>query len=225
LAGLSPDLPIQFVAMRKVIIAIIAIFVSVTIVATSQDRGPGIVRPSGPAPHWDKGEVEGRTYRNASVGIELTPPPGVEFGVPELKGNPGTLPLIATITAVGEDKLHTARSKVMAFYTDALAYYPSTRRSTDAYILRVVRSQRSEGYEPVESASYAKLGGIVFARQDFKKGDVYESVLVKACDIQALVLIFGGADQETVNSLNAATELKLDPATGCSSNAPTPVKK
>jgi len=50
--------------MRKVMVAIV---VSVTVVALSQDRGPGIVlRPSGPAPHWDKGGVEGRTYRNAT---------------------------------------------------------------------------------------------------------------------------------------------------------------
>jgi hypothetical protein len=48
---------------------------------------------------------------------------------------------------------------------------------------------------------------------------VYESVLVKACDAQALVFtqalvfVFAGADQETVNKLTADTELKLDPAT------------
>jgi hypothetical protein len=203
--------------MRKVIIAFL---LGLTAVAASQDHKPEIVlRPSGPVPHWDRGEVEDRTYTNVSVGIELTPPPGLELGAPELKGNPGTLPLLVTITAVGEDKVHTARSKVMAFYTDALAYYPSTRRSTDAYKLRVARSQSSDGYESVELTS-AKLGGIVFARQDFKKGAVYEGVLVKACDVQALVFIFGGADQETVNSLIAATELKLNPVTsGCISKA------
>jgi len=178
-----------------------------------------------PVPQWDKGEVEGRTYRNASVGIELTPPPGLEFGSPELKGIPGTLPLLVTITAVGEFKLLTAR-KVIAFYTEVLPWRPSTRSSTDAYLLRVVSNQRSEGYEPVESTSYGKLGGAAFARQDFKKGVVYESVLVKACDAQgmvftqALVFIFAGADQETANKLSSATELKLAPTTsGCKSNA------
>jgi hypothetical protein len=213
--------------MRKVIVALfIALTVAATSAATSQDRKPKIaLRPSGPAPRWDKGKVEGRTYRNTSVGIELTAPPGLEFGVPELKGSPGTLPLVVTITAVGELKLFTAR-KVMAFYTDALAYYPSTRRSTDAYMLRIVRSQQADGYEPVKSTSSGKLDGAVFARQDFKKDVVYESVLVKACDAQALVFIFGGADQETVNKLCDATDLKLDPATsGCTSNATGPVQK
>jgi hypothetical protein len=165
------------------------------------------------------------------VGIELTPPPGLEFGSPELKGIPGTLPLLVTITGVGEFKPLTAR-KVMAFYTEVLPYYPSTRSSTDAYMLTMIRSQRSDGYEPVESTSYGRLGGVVFARQDFKKDVVYESVLVKACDAhamvftQALVFIFGGADQETVNKLSAATEFKLDPAaSGCISNRNSQVQK
>jgi len=209
--------------MRKVIVAFL---IGLAVVATSQERKPEIVlRPSGPPPHWDKGEVEGRTYKNASVGIELTPPPELEFGAPELNGDPGTLPSLVTITAVGEFKLLVVR-KVMAFYADALAYYPSTRRSTDAYMLRIVRSQRSDGYEPVEGPTSGNLGGVVFARQDFKKDVVYESVFVRACDPQALVFIFGGADQETVNKLSAATELKLDPKTsGCISNAAGSVQK
>jgi TonB family protein len=175
--------------------------------------------PSGPAPHWDKGEVVGRTYKNASVGIEFTPPTALELGDPKLKGNPGTLPLLVTINAAGEHIPATAR-KVMAFYTDALAYYPSTRRSTEDYMRRIIRNQQSDGYEPINAAPYSLLGGIAFARHDFRKGIVYESVLVKMCDTQALVFIFAGADEEIVNELSAETEVKLDPATsGCLSNA------
>jgi hypothetical protein len=211
---------------------IVAFFIGLTVVANSQDRKPEtVLTPYEPVPRWDKGKVEGRTYRNASVGIELTLPPELEFGSPELKGIPGTIPLLVTITALGEYKPPTPR-KVMAFYTEVLAYYPSTRPSTDAYMQRMVRSQRSDGYEPVESTSYGKLGGVVFARQDFRKDVVYESVLVKACDAhalvftQALVLIFAGADQDTVNKLSAATELKLDrAASGCISNANGQVQK
>jgi TonB family protein len=176
-------------------------------------------QPSGAAPHWDKGEVLGRTYKNASVGIEFTPPTSLELGDPKLKGNPGTLPLVVTINAAGEHIPATAR-KVMAFYTDALAYYPSTRRSTEDYMRRIIRNQQSDGYEPINAAPYSLLGGIAFARHDFRKGIVYESVLVKMCDTQALVFIFAGADEEIVNELSAETEVKLDPATsGCLSNA------
>ncbi len=101
----------------------------------------------------------------------------------------------------------------MTFSSDALAYYPSTRRSTDAYMLRIVRSQQNNGYEQVESTSQEKLGGVVFMRQDFSKGDGYESIFVKACEAQALVFIFGGTDREVVDKLSKATELKIDPAT------------
>jgi TonB family protein len=178
-------------------------------------------QPSGAAPHWNKGEVVGRTYKNASVGIEFTPPTTLELGDPKLKGNSGTLPLLVTINAACEHIPGTAR-KVMAFYTDALAYYPSTQRSTEEYMRRIVRNQQNNGYEPIEAAPYGMLGGIAFARYDFKKGIVYESALVKTCETQALVFIFAGADEEIVNELSAETELKLDPATsGCFSSAAT----
>lgn len=198
-------------------LAILAVFLGLTIAATSQDRSPETaMRPSELVPNWDKGEVVGGTYKNTSVGIELTPPTTLEFGAPELRGNPG---LIVTITAASDYKPATPRN-VMAFYTDALAYYPPTRRSTDDYMRRIVRSQQNDGYQPIEAIPYGMLGGIAFARHDFKKGVAYESVFVKACDTQALVFIFGGPDEETVNRLSAATEVKLDPATsGCVSNA------
>lgn len=114
----------------------------------------------------------------------------------------------------------------MAFYTDALAYYPPTRRSADAYMLRIVRTQENGGHEPLKSASTGMLGGVVFARQDFTNDIVYQSVFVKACDAQALVFIFGGANLETVNEMSAATQLKLDPKiSGCISDAVSPAPK
>jgi hypothetical protein len=210
--------------MRKITIGI---FISIAVVAVSQDRPTVVVRSKAPAvvPRWDKGLVEGRTYKNASVGLELTPAPGLELGTPELKGNPGTVPLLVTISALGEWRLFSAR-EVMAFYTDALAYYPETRRSTDAYMQRLVRGNEKEGFQPLEGSSANKLGGSTFARRDFKKGLVYEAVLVKACDAQALVFIFAGSDRDAVNKLIAATGLKLDVATsGCGSSATSPAKQ
>ena len=202
------------------------VFIGVSVVAMSQDRvtiAPSI--PRGGGPRWEKGAVEGRTYKNPSVGLELTPAPRLEFGTPELNGSPGTVPQIVRIAALGELKPHSARD-VMMFYADALAYYPSGRRSTDDYMRRIVDNQQNDGYEPIEAIPYGMLGGIAFARHDFKKGVAYEIVLVKACDTQALVFIFAGADEETVSELSAATELKLDPATsGCVSNGPIPQDK
>jgi hypothetical protein len=203
--------------MRKIICCI---FLCVAVAGLSQDRVTIVgSKPSGDAPRWDKGVVEGRTYKNASVGLEITPPPGLAFGDPELKGNPGTVPLLVTITAAGEPKLLSAR-EVMAFYTDALAYYPEARRSTDAYMQRVIRGNQKEGFETSDGILESKWGGLTFVRQDFKKGIVYEGVLVKACRAQALVFIFGDSDRDAVNKLIAATELKLDlTSSGCGSRA------
>lgn len=197
-----------------------SILVGVAVVAVAQNSGTGVgVRPSGPAPRWEKGVVNGGTYKNGSIGLELTPPAGLEFGTPELKGDSGTVSLLVTITAVGKEMVSGGR-EVMAYYSDALAYYPSTRRSTEAYLLRVVDANQKDGFDPVGDRSETELGGVTFARQDFKKGNAYEGVLVKACQAQALVFIFGGADREAVNRLIAGTEVKLDSATsGCRPNA------
>jgi hypothetical protein len=201
------------------IFACILIFASAT--ALPQDRVTVVVpsKPSGVIPRWDKGVVEGRTYKNVSVGLELTPAPGLEFGTPELKGNPGSVPLLVTITAVSEERLFSGR-EVMAFYTDALAYYPETRRSTEAYMRRVVVGNQKEGFTPEEGTSESLLGGIAFERKDFNKDSRHEGVLVKACEAQALVFIFADSDRGTMDKLIEATKLKLDLAhSGCSSNA------
>jgi len=171
---------------------------------------------------WEKGMVEGRTYKNASVGLELTPAPALEFGAPELKGKPGTVPLLVTITAAGEAKLASAR-EVMSFSSDAMAYYPENRRSTADYMRRVALGNGEEGFTTLGGTSESKLGEVTFARQDFQKGVVYESVLVKACKTEALVFIFGGPDLDAVNKLVAGTRLKLDPATsGCGPTSVSP---
>ncbi|HWW15693.1 MAG TPA: hypothetical protein VN310_13610 [Candidatus Dormibacteraeota bacterium] len=203
------------------------IVLGASVVSMAQDHVTVVVpsKPSGVVPRWDKGVVEGRTYKNTSVGLELTPAPGLEFGPPELKGSPGTVPLLVTITAAGKERLFSAR-EVMACYSDALAYYPETGRTTDAYMLRVIRSNQKEGFDLVGVRSDDKLGGITFARQDFKKGIVYEAVLVRACDAQALVFIFGDSDRDAANKLISATELKLDLVhLGCGSDATGPAQR
>jgi len=104
----------------------------------------------------------------------------------------------------------------MAFYADALAYYPDDQRSTEAYTLKVARGNRKEGFEPVPESAEGKIGGVSFSRTDFTKGAVYEAILVKACDIQAFVFVFVSSGRDGVNKLIAATQLKLNLArSGC----------
>ena len=186
------------------------ILLFLALAATAQDN----VTVEGP--QWDKGVVAGQTYRNTSIGVELTSPSGLRFLNPDLKGTPGKLPLLVTITAVGGIQLSSARD-VMSFYSDALAYYPKNFRSTGIYMLRVVRHQRDNGYKPIQAYDENQIfGGIDFYRRDFTKGIVYQGVLVRACEAQVLVFIFGGSDRDAVNKLMAATNLKLDTVrSGC----------
>ena len=208
------------------IAACIAVFLSLP--AVSQERPPKVVVvPSTPAagPQWDKGVVEDGTYKNASIGLELTPPSALELGTPELKGNPGTVPLLVTITAVSAPNLFAGRDAI-AFYADALAYYPANQRSTEAYLRKAVQGNQSEGFEPLDGSSESTLGGAPFMRQDFQKGLRYEAVLVKACKAQAIVFIFASSQKERVNKLIGDTHLKLDlGGAGCGSNSASPGQK
>jgi TonB family protein len=195
----------------------LALIFGFTLVAWSQERITKVVPRtySLPIPQLEKGKIEGRTYRNPSIGLEFTPSVGLAFGTPELNGTPGTVPLMVTVAAWGEQKLLSAKEGVF-FYAEALAYYPDNQQSTEAYIRKVVRGNRQEGFEPVGKSLEAKLGGVSFSRTDFKKWPVYEAVLVKACAIQVFVFIIAGSDQDAVNRLINGTELKVDNSrSGC----------
>lgn len=194
----------------------IAALMGIATLALSQNRLPSVVRPAGP--HWETGSVKGRTYKNSSIGVELTAAPELQFGSPELKGQPGSLPLIVTIIAAAEPKPGIPRP-VMAFYADAMAYYPENRRSSDAYMGRVVFDNQRRGLFPADSnGSEREFGGVTFLRKDFAKDGIYETVLVRACRPQALVFIFTGSSRDPVDKLIAATQLKLDlAASGCGS--------
>jgi hypothetical protein len=201
---------------------ILGIFIGVAAVAMCQDRVTASTsRPSAAAPRFDRGVVEGRTYKNASVGIELTPAPELTFGTPELKGMPGTFVTVAA----WDQELVSARGGTI-FYADALANHPEDQRSTEARVQSVVHDNRNFGFEPLDGSTREKLGGVVFARTDFRKGAAHEAVFIRACDTQALVLVFYGVNREAVNKLVTATELKLDLSmSGCGSRAGSVPKK
>jgi hypothetical protein len=198
--------------MRQLIVALF-------ILATplwSQDSASVSAKTSLPVPQLGKGVVEGNTYKNASVGLELTPDPKLRFGSPVLTGKPGTVPLSVMVSAWGEFRPHWAREGT-TFLATALAYYPDDQRSTDACMRRLVQENQKSGLEPVQGNREGELGGALFARADFfKEGPAYEAVFVKACNTLALVFVFTGSSRDSVNKLIAATDVKLNlSASGC----------
>jgi hypothetical protein len=172
-------------------------------------------------PQLTSGTVQDKTYQNDSLGLQFTPPPGLKFGAPELKGKSGAPPSLVTI-ATGSEANGAA-----VFYAEDLGYYAQDRRSTKAYTERVIRSQKEQGLDLVEAETEGRLGGVTFARIDFHQALSYEVVLVKACDVYAFVFIFAASDVESANKLIGETTVKLDlQKSGCGSATPdTPHKK
>ena len=171
-------------------------------------------------PHLDKGVIQGKTYRNTVIGLDLTPDPSLTFEHPEVRDN-GTKRESLMVAAVGRATPGSARDGT-ALGVVALAYYPEDQRSTDSCMRRVVDAQLKSGFKSVTSSSKSELGGITFARTDFSHSDPpgYEAVFLKACDALALTVVFSGHDRKTVEKLVAATDLKLDPSlSGCRSQA------
>ncbi len=159
-------------------------------------------------PVANAGKVENGTYTNSYLGVEFTPPAGLSFGNPEMRGTPGSLPLLITVTAA-EAPQPTRATNVIAFYSDEQAYYPAAKRTAEAYRDRVVRSQINDGFRQVQGLSEASVSGNKFLRVDFQKERVYEAVLVGNHLGQALVFIFAADSQQTVDNLIAGTKLKL----------------
>jgi hypothetical protein len=161
----------------------------------------------------EKGSVEGKTYKNASIGLELTPDAKLKFGSPELKHKPLSL----SLAAWGKSKTGTAREGTALWVIES-DYYPSGQRSTEDFMRRVVEANRKDGFKPAQDSSDSQLGKTSFARTDFSHKDypAYEVVFVKACETLAMGFVFTGSDRDAVNTLIAATELKLDlPTAGC----------
>jgi len=168
-------------------------------------------------PRLDKGVIRGKTYSNASIGLDFTSDPSLTFQHPDVKEN-RTKRESLTVAALGKATPGSVREGTFLGAT-ALAYYPQDQRSTEACMRQVVDAQLKNGFKTV-STSTSELGQITFVRTDFFHNDppAYESVFVKACDALALTVVFAGHDRNTVEKFVAATDLKLDPSvSGCRS--------
>ncbi len=189
--------------------------------------------------HLDKGAVEGKTYKNAFLGLELTPASNLKFKAPELKGKAGTVHPSLLVAAWGKSTSDSS-TEGTAFWAADLTSYPVDERSSEACMRSIVDEKVKDGLQ-VQRSTQADLDGLPFARTDFllpaerqsefsvKVGirhrwpetrgrAAYQAVFVKACSTVALGFVFTGSSRAAVEKLIAATELKLDSsAAGCSS--------
>lgn len=162
----------------------------------------------------DKGSVEGRTYKNVSIRLEFTPAQKLKFTTPEMRTGPDGTPALVTVSAWGKKHVFSPREGTI-FRAETLAAYPADHRSLQAYMVGVVESREKEGFALVDASADSKLSDVSFKRADFKKGLVYEAVLVKGCENHILMFVFTGPARESVDKLVAATDLKIDLPGGC----------
>jgi len=129
----------------------VGVLIGFALVSMCQDRA-GTVRsskPSVPAPRFEKGTIEGRTYKNASVGLEFTPAAKLKLGTPELRAGRGAAPgTLVTVAAWGEEKRFSARDGT-TFWAEALTNYPENLRSSQFRVQSVVQDNRKAGFEPL----------------------------------------------------------------------------
>jgi hypothetical protein len=179
--------------------------------ATPQPRAKATI--STPSVPPTKGDVEHGTYKNPSIGLEFTPAEDLHFQEPQMKGTPGTTPLLITIQALadpGLSDLFWARSLTI-FYADALSYYPEDQRTDARYLEKVVRANEGEGFQHIDGDASGHMSGITFVRADFVKKEVHETILLTTRNVYAFVFIFAGSDLGVTNKLIASTKVKLGP--------------
>lgn len=161
-----------------------------------------------------KGLIDNGTYKNTSIGLEFTPAENLKFQEPEMKGTPGTTPLLITVQAVSDDGLISRLFSIQGltiFYADALAYYPEEQRNVPRYLKKIIRANEAEGWQHVDGKADEQMAGILFSRLDFVRGNAHEAVLVAAHRGYAFVFIFAGVDIGATNKLIASTNVKFTP--------------
>jgi hypothetical protein len=152
------------------------------------------------------GLVKGRTYVNSFLGLSVTPAPPLEWGqkikIPE---NENTMVLVQTW---GENRLIRGQTSTVV-YADRLSYFPEGQRSQEAYLRKVVRSQREQGFEVLHENVEDKIGKEKFVRADFAKTLSRLTVLVTTRKGYALVLIFTGSNDDEANEIIHSTAFEL----------------
>ena len=179
---------------------------------TAPPRANATNSPQNPLP--TKGLVDNGTYKNTSIGLEFTPAENLKLQEPEMKGTPGTTPLLITVQAVSDGGLISSLFSTQGltiFYADSLGYYPEEQRNVPRYLKKIIRTNEAEGWQHVDGKATEQMAGISFSRLDFVRSNIHEAVLVVAHRGYAFVFIFAGADLRAPNKLIAATNVKLTP--------------
>lgn len=150
-----------------------------------------------------KGTIEGGTYKNSAIGLEMTVSSGLR-----LEQMPG---IGSHRIAVQAHSDSGPQYGLTVFFADDLAHFSENQRNASSYRETIIRSNRENGFQLSEGEPSAEISGIQFVRTDFIQGAVHETVLVMTRSGYAFVFIFTGGSFEKTGELIASTSLKFTP--------------
>ena len=156
----------------------------------------------------DPGSFDKDTYTNRSLGFTVKLAPGLTLdkeAMAEAPHSQQTSVLISAWTDIPPGSLRPG----MVLYADRLSQFPEDRRTAEAYVARVVRSQVPNGYEVIHERAEKKVGENTLHCADFRKTLAYETVCVATLRGFALVFVFLGSGQEQVDTMMRSTGLEL----------------
>jgi lipoprotein NlpI len=162
---------------------------------------------------YDAGFVEGHTYKNLTVGLELTVPEELTLGPPKVNTFAGTEQFAITISA--DSKPHNRFSprnyivdEEVRLNVDPLAAHSLDERSLDSYMRLASQAVIRTGFKPIDGPSTTTVGGVQFSRANFARGRRLHTVLVAIHRDYAISFLIISDDAETAERLIKSTVLK-----------------
>jgi hypothetical protein len=165
-------------------------------------------------PPYDPGLIEGHTYKNSTIGIELTVPEELSFKPQEVNTFPGTQQFAITVSA--DSKPHNRFSprkyivdEEVKLNADPLAAHSLDERSLDGYMRFVSQAVLRTGFKQIEGPSTATVGDTQFFRGNFTQGHRLHTVLVAIHGDYAISFLIVSNDADTAERLIKSTVLKF----------------
>ena len=161
-----------------------------------------------------KGFVDGQTYKNAFLGVEITLPDDQQFHEPELAEDAKVSRRVIRISAGSKPHNKFSPKKFVVdtgviCVADLLAAYPDAERTEEGYMRKMAEIEGSQGFKRIDGKSADKIGDLAFMRANFVQGKRQHVLLATLRKDNAFVFIFIANDMASAEALIASTAVKL----------------
>jgi len=163
---------------------------------------------------YDAGFIEGHTYKNSTIGLELTVPEELTFRPQEVNTLNGTEQFSISISADSKPRNRFSPRKYIVdeevrLNADPLAAFSLDERSPDGYMRLASQAVLKTGFKPIDGQSTATVGDVQFSRANFAQGHRLHTVLVAIHRDYAISFLIISNDAQTAERLIESTVLKF----------------